>query len=46
LINLFSKTKLDAEGEEINKRLHHTANELDDIVRSITKAIERGERKK
>ena len=46
LINLFSKTKLDAEGIEINKRLQHTANELDDIVRSITKAIERGERKK
>ncbi len=45
LINLFSKTKLDTEGEEINRRLQHTANELDDIVRTITKAIERGERK-
>ncbi|WP_276373126.1 two-component regulator propeller domain-containing protein [Chryseolinea sp. H1M3-3] len=45
LINLFSKTKLDHEGVEINQRLQSTAAELDCIVASITKAIERGERK-
>jgi ligand-binding sensor domain-containing protein len=45
LINLISKTRLDHEGVEINRRLQHTADELDGIVSSITKAIERGERK-
>jgi signal transduction histidine kinase len=45
LINLISKTKLDHDGAEINRRLQHTADELDGIVSSITKAIERGERK-
>jgi light-regulated signal transduction histidine kinase (bacteriophytochrome) len=45
LINLISKTKLDHEGTEINRRLQNTADELDGIVTSITKAIERGERK-
>lgn len=45
LINLISKTKLDHEGTEINRRLQDTADELDGIVTSITKAIERGERK-
>ena len=45
LINLFSKAKLDAEGMEINRRLQNTADELDSVVSSITKAIERSERK-
>lgn len=45
LINLISKTKLDAEGNEINRRLQNTADELDNVVTSITKAIERSERK-
>lgn len=45
LINLISKTRLDHEGAEINRRLQNTAEELDGIVNSITKAIERGERK-
>ena len=45
LINLFSKTKLDAEGKEINRRLQNTADELDGIVSSITKAIERSEKR-
>jgi len=45
LINLFSKAKLDAEGKEINRRLQITADELDGVVSSITKAIERSEKK-
>lgn len=45
LINLISKTKLDHEGTEINRRLHKTADELDSVVTAITKAIERGDRK-
>lgn len=45
LINLFSKTKLDHEGKEINRRLQNTADELDCIVNSITKTIERADRK-
>jgi signal transduction histidine kinase len=45
LINLISKTRLDHDGSEINRRLQNTAEELDGIVNSITKAIERGERK-
>ena len=45
LINLFSKIKLSDEGLEINKRLQQTADELDTVVSSITKAIERGNRK-
>ena len=45
LINLISKTKLDHEGAEINRRLHQTADELDNVVSAITKAIERGDRK-
>lgn len=44
LINLISKTNLDDEAKLINQHLHHRANELDDIIRSITEAIERGER--
>lgn len=45
LINLISKTKLDHEGVEINRRLQDTAGELDGIVSAITKAIERGDKK-
>ncbi len=45
LINLISKTKLDHEGSEINRRLIQTADELDSVVSTITKAIERGDRK-
>jgi light-regulated signal transduction histidine kinase (bacteriophytochrome) len=45
LINLISKTRLDRDGAEINKKLQNTADELDGIVSSITKAIERSERK-
>ena len=45
LIHLISKTKLDHEGSEINRRLHQTADELDSVVSAITKAIERGDRK-
>jgi ligand-binding sensor domain-containing protein len=44
LTNLISKTNLDAEAREINKHLQQRADELDDIIRSITKAIERGEK--
>jgi ligand-binding sensor domain-containing protein len=46
LAHLMTKTSLDDEGREITKRLQQSADELDDIVRSITKAIERGERPK
>jgi signal transduction histidine kinase len=44
LVNLISRTNLDSEGKEINKRLQQSADELDEIVRSITKAIEKGDR--
>ena len=43
LVHLISKTQLDDEGREIAKRLRQSADELDDIVRSITRAIEKGE---
>ena len=43
LINLIEKTNLDAEARVINRHLQQSADELDDIVRSITKAIERSE---
>jgi ligand-binding sensor domain-containing protein len=45
LLNLLPKTDCPEERKEINHRLHHTAYELDSIVSSITKAIERGFRK-
>jgi ligand-binding sensor domain-containing protein len=45
LINLISKTRLDEDRAEINRRLQVTADELDTVVNSITKAIERGNRK-
>ncbi len=44
LINLISRTPLDSEGKEISKRLQQSADELDEIVRSITKAIEKGDK--
>jgi ligand-binding sensor domain-containing protein len=44
LAHLLTKTSLDEDGKEITKRLQQSADELDDIVRSITKAIERGEK--
>jgi ligand-binding sensor domain-containing protein len=43
-IHLISKTKLDEDAKEINTHLQQRADELDDIVREITKAIERGDR--
>ncbi|MBT1701694.1 ligand-binding sensor domain-containing protein [Chryseosolibacter indicus] len=43
LANLLSKTKLDDEGLEINRRLTQKTEELDTIVRSITKALEKGD---
>jgi hypothetical protein len=44
LVNLLSKTHLDGEAKAINQHLKQSAEELDDIVRSITQAIERGEK--
>jgi ligand-binding sensor domain-containing protein len=44
LVNLLSKTKLDPEAKEINTHLEQSAEELDKIVSSITKAIERGDK--
>ncbi|HYC84019.1 MAG TPA: two-component regulator propeller domain-containing protein [Chryseosolibacter sp.] len=44
LAHLMTKTNLDPEGKEINLRLQQAVDELDDVVRSITKAIESGDR--
>jgi signal transduction histidine kinase len=44
LVNLLSKTNLDGEAKAINQHLKQSADELDSIVRSITQAIERGEK--
>ncbi len=44
LINLISRTHLDEEARVITKHLQQAADELDEVVRSITKAIERGEK--
>jgi ligand-binding sensor domain-containing protein len=44
LTNLIAKTNLDEEARIINQHLQQRADELDDIVRSITKAIEQGDR--
>ena len=44
LVNLISRTHLDGDGKEISKRLQQSADELDEIVRSITKAIEKGDK--
>jgi ligand-binding sensor domain-containing protein len=45
LAHLMSKTNLDPEGKEINERLQQAVDELDDVVRSITRVIESGDRK-
>jgi signal transduction histidine kinase len=44
LVNLLKKTPLTEEGKAINKHLQQSAEELDNVVRSITEAIERGEK--
>jgi ligand-binding sensor domain-containing protein len=44
LVNLLNKSDLNDECRVINRHLLNSADELDDIVRSITKAIERGDR--
>jgi ligand-binding sensor domain-containing protein len=43
LVNLLNKAELNDECKVINRHLLNSADELDDIVRSITKAIERGD---
>jgi hypothetical protein len=43
LVNLFSKIPMESEGKEIRKHLQQSTEELDGIVRKITKAIESGE---
>jgi hypothetical protein len=45
LINLMSRTRLDEDAREINQHLQQSADELDNIVSSITKAIEKGDKK-
>jgi signal transduction histidine kinase len=44
LINLFEKTKLDSEGTEIHNYLKATANDLDQVVCSISRTIEKGDK--
>jgi ligand-binding sensor domain-containing protein len=44
LINLMNKPNQQGDLTEISKRLQQSADELDDVVRSITKAIERGDK--
>jgi signal transduction histidine kinase len=44
LINLLNKTPLTGEGQSILDHLKQSTDKLDDIVNSITKLIERGER--
>lgn len=44
LVNLMKKTPLSEEAKTINTHLQLSANELDEVVSSITKAIERGEK--
>jgi signal transduction histidine kinase len=44
LINLIDKTPLTEEGREIVDHLRKSSNRLDYVVRSITKAIEAGEK--
>lgn len=45
LVNLLNKSELSDDCKVINRHLLNSADELDDIVRSITKAIERGDHK-
>jgi signal transduction histidine kinase len=44
LINLMHKVELNDEGKHIMSHLHDSTEKLDDIVSSITKAIERGDK--
>jgi signal transduction histidine kinase len=44
LVNLLNKSEMNDECKVINRHLLNSADELDDIVRSITKAIERGDK--
>jgi signal transduction histidine kinase len=44
LVYLMKKTPLNDEAKDINNHLQQSADELDEVVRSITKAIERGEK--
>jgi light-regulated signal transduction histidine kinase (bacteriophytochrome) len=44
LVHLLNKTKLDEEGTEICRRLKSTSDDLDNVVGSITRAIERGDK--
>jgi ligand-binding sensor domain-containing protein len=44
LVNLLNKSELNEDCKVINRHLLNSADELDDIVRSITRAIERGDR--
>jgi hypothetical protein len=44
LVNLLNKSELNDDCKVINRHLLNSADELDDIVRSITKAIERGDK--
>ena len=45
LVNLLNKTPLTDEGRSVLSHLQLSAEKLDDIVNTITKAIERGEKK-
>jgi ligand-binding sensor domain-containing protein len=45
LVNLLNKAEMNDDCKVINRHLLNSADELDGIVRSITKAIERGDRK-
>ncbi|HEY0741024.1 MAG TPA: two-component regulator propeller domain-containing protein [Chryseosolibacter sp.] len=45
LVNLLNKSEMNDECKVINRHLLDSADELDGIVRSITKAIERGDHK-
>jgi ligand-binding sensor domain-containing protein len=44
LIYLFTRTSDETDKKEIHKRLEDAANELDGVVNTITKAIERGDK--
>lgn len=44
LVHLLNKTKLDEDGTEISRRLKSTSDDLDNVVGSITRAIERGDK--
>jgi len=44
LINLISRTKLTKDARDIVKHMEDSGQKLDDVVRNISKAIERGDR--